>query len=171
MRKLWNAIGFQAGWWVCILSVSRAIEPEALLFCMALIGAHVYASQAPRQELQLTLAAVLIGVLLDSALQYFQVIDFAGQSLLALSPYWLWALWGVLATTLNASLAFLQRLPRLLIAGLGFFLGPWTYYAGAQLGAARFETTPFHVLTLAVAWAMVLPVLVALAQRKTDHAN
>jgi len=42
--------------------------------------------------------------------------------------------------------------------------GPLTYYAGAQLGAASFDSTPFHFGALAITWGFALPVLVYAAK-------
>ena len=170
-HMLLNAIQFQACWWACILSVGFGLEKEAILFCLALTGVHVYFSRAPQQELTLALFTTLIGIGVDSALKYFSVIDFLGWSLGPLSPFWLWALWLAFATTLNVSLRFLRRLPVFITAGLGFFLGPWTYYAGSQLGAARLEASPFHLLTLAVIWMVALPVLVLISQRTSPTSE
>jgi len=110
-------------------------------------------------------------VVLDSSLQYFSVISFYGWSLLDLSPFWLWLLWIMFALTLNSSLSFLQKLPLSLSAAAGFLFGPLTYYAGAKLGAASFESSISHLALLAVVWMIAMPGLVWLAQSLVDTSS
>lgn len=169
MNKLINAVGFQAGWWACIAGVGRGLEIEAIVFCALLVGAHLHFSKSPRQEFKLGAIALLIGVVLDSLLQYFSVIAFYGWSLGPLSPFWLWALWVLFGLTLNSSLAFLKTQPLLITATLGLIFGPITYYAGAKLGAAGLDASPLHILSLALVWMLAMPLLVA-AAKQTSHS-
>ena len=168
MNKLINALGFQAGWWACIAGVGRGLELEAIGFCALLAGAHLYFAQFPQQELKLAALALVFGVLLDASLQQFAVIDFYGWALGPLSPFWLWALWVLFAFTLNSSLAFLQKQPRVTAALLGLVFGPLTYYAGAKLGAAALDASPTHMFLIALAWMLAMPLLVIAAQH-TSH--
>ena len=169
MNKFINAVGFQAGWWACIASVGRGLEIEALVFCVLLISAHLHFSGSPLQELKLGAIALLIGVVLDSLLQSFSVIAFYGWALGPLSPFWLWALWVLFGLTLNSSLAFLKTQSPLITATLGLFFGPITYYAGAKLGAAGLNASPFHILSLALVWMLAMPLLVT-AAKQTSHS-
>jgi hypothetical protein len=98
-------------------------------------------------------------------LQVTSVIQFYGWSLAFLSPFWLWLLWVLFAMTLNTSLALLQTKPLWLSALAGLVFGPLTYYAGAQLGAASFESSFIHIGALALAWMVALPFLVYMAQQ------
>ena len=50
------------------------------------------------------------------------------------APYWMVALWGAFATTLNHSLRWLTRRP-VFAALFGAVGGPIAYSAGVQLGA------------------------------------
>lgn len=165
MSKLINALGFQVGWWACVAGVGHGLEIESIVLCTVLAGLHLGASPAPRQECTLALLAVLVGIGVDSLLQHLSIIAFDGWALGALSPFWLWALWGMFALTLNSSLAFLKRQSLILSAILGLAFGPLTYCAGAQLGAAALDPTPTHLLALALAWMLTLPLLVLAAQR------
>ncbi len=119
----------------------------------------------PWQEVQLAAIALALGVLIDTLLQATSVIQFYGWSLAFLSQFWLWLLWVLFALTLNTSLAFLQTKPLWLSALLGLVFGPLTYYAGAQLGAASFESSFIHIGALALVWMVALPFLVYMAQQ------
>ena len=168
MNKIVNALGFQAGWWACVAGAGHGFEIEAIVFCSLLVCGHLYLSSSRRQELRLGLLAVFVGILLDSTLQHWEVIRLHGWGLSPLSPFWLWALWGLFAMTLNSSLDFLKRQPLITSAVLGLGLGPLTYYAGAQLGAAALEVTLTHWLALGAAWMLAMPLLVIAARRTSS---
>ena len=160
-----NALGFQAAWWACIVGAGHGFDREAIVFCVILAVLHLRISQHRWPECQLGLFAVLLGVVVDSLLQALSVIRFAGAALEPLSPFWLWALWGIFALTLNSSLAFLKRQSLIVSAALGWVFGPVTYYAGSTLGAAELDVTPVRILALGTAWAIAMPLLVVIAQR------
>jgi hypothetical protein len=165
MNRFLNALGYQIGWWACVAGVGIGLEIPALMVGVGLITAMVYVAANPWLEIKLAAAACLLGVVLDSSLQYFSVISFYGWSLLDLSPFWLWLLWIMFALTLNSSLSFLQQLPLGVSAAAGFLFGPLTYYAGAKLGAASFDNTLSHLAVLAVTWMVSMPGLMWLAKR------
>ncbi len=165
MYRLINAIGFQTAWWACVAGVGHGLEVSALAYCSALAAAHLVYVDKRWQELQLAAVALAIGVGVDTALQYFSVIHFYGWALWDVSPFWLWALWVLFAMTLNASLSFLKTQPLWLSGSAGLLFGPLTYYAGAKLGAASFDASVTHVLALALAWMLALPVMVMVATR------
>lgn len=160
-----NAIGFQAGWWACIASVSRGLEMQAIGFCMAMAVAHLALSKSPGHEFKLAVSVLLLGIFVDSTLQAFAVIRFHGRAIEPLSPFWIWALWGLFALTLNASLSFLQTMRPIVSMAAGLILGPLTYFAGAQLGAAELQPTALHALSVGFAWMLSLPLMVFLAQK------
>jgi len=164
MKKLINAAGFQIGWWACILGASHGLEVAALVFCAALVGLHLAYTDHAILEIKLAMWVVLIGIVTDSTFQFFSVISFYGWSLGPLSPFWLWMLWGMFALTLRSSFAFLHN--RLALSALlGLIFGPVTYLSGAQLGAASFDASTFHIAVIALTWMVVLPATVLLSQK------
>ena len=76
-----------------------------------------------------------------------------------LSPLWL-----NFAAALNGPLAWLRGRD-LLGALVGALGGPLAYYAGATLGATEGLPSGSGLLALAVGWAIMVPLLVRLAQR------
>lgn len=165
MSRLINAIGFQAAWWLSVLSVRHEFEAVALGLCAAMAAAHLAQSRAPQRALQLGGGVLALGILADSCLQSLSIIQFQGHALDPLSPFWSWGLWFVFALTLHSSFAFLLKMPIWRVAALGMVVGPLTYHAGSQLGAAEFTPTLTHVLILALTWMFCLPMAVTLAQR------
>ena len=170
MNRILNALGFQAGWWACVASVRLDRQAEALVFCGVLVALHLRHCVAPRQEAKLAALALVIGIAVDSALQYFSVIRFLGLSMGGLSPLWLWMLWVIFAMTINSSMGFLQDLSWKVSAAMGLVFGPISYLAGAQLGAAQFDYSASHILALAAVWALVLPVLVGAGKKLQSSA-
>lgn len=167
MNKLLNAVGFQIGWWACIAGVRLGLEIETIVLCSCWIAVQLWMSTSRQQDIKLAAAALLLGICADSLLQYFSVIDFYGWSFGLLSPFWLWLLWVMFALTLNASLDFLKKLPLIPVSLLGLFFGPFTYVAGAKLGAAQLAVSPVSMLCLAGVWAIALPLLVFFAIQPT----
>ena len=165
MRFFLNILGFQTAWWACIAGVGHGLEIPALVYGLVLAGLHVAFATKPWQEVQLAAIALALGIAIDTLLQATSVIQFYGWSLAFLSPFWLWLLWFLFAMTLNTSLALLQTKPLWLSALAGLVFGPLTYYAGAQLGAASFESSPIHIGALALEWMVALPFLVYMAQK------
>lgn len=164
MNIVVNALIFQMGWWACIFGVAMNHEIPALLFCCALVCIHLYRSAIRTTEIKLLLSAWVLGVGIDSTLQYSSVINFYGWALGLLSPFWLWMLWILFASTLNTSLAVLKKAHLILSAFTGLVFGPITYIAGAQLGAASFDNTLPHITILGVTWMLGMPALVWMAQ-------
>lgn len=88
----------------------------------------------------------------------------------ALPPVWMIALWANFATTLNLSLAGLQSRPGL-AALLGLVGGPLAYWGGAGLGAMTFVAPLPALITLALGWALLTPLLLALAATLARRSN
>jgi len=87
-----------------------------------------------------------------------------GQPVAWLPPYWLVALWGEFAMTLNVTLRWLKRRP-LLSAALGAIFGPLSFLGGVRLGAARFASEAAALLSLAIEWAVLMPLVMSLSNR------
>lgn len=168
MNQFINAIGFQIGWFACIASVRYDQEIPAIFFCSLLVGLHFFFSKAPLLDFKLILIALVLGIVVDSSLQYFSVIRFYGWALGPLSPFWLWMVWVMFALTLNYSLAFLQNRHLLLPAVVGLVFGPISYIAGTKLGAASIDNDFISIAILGIVWMLTLPALVFISQ--TSHS-
>jgi hypothetical protein len=107
---------------------------------------------------------VLLGLAFESLLQASGWVAYAGGGGGHLAPLWMAALWANFATTLSVSLRPLQDRPWL-AAGLGGVGGPAAYWGGAQLGAITFHDLGSGLAALALAWAVLTPLLLALAAR------
>ena len=166
MNLVINALGFQVAWWVLVAGVAHGVEAAALALCALLAAAHFrYLSPSPRRDAALAIAALLVGICVDSVLQATGFITFHGASLGPLSPFWLWMLWALFGLTLDTSMAFLKRRHLSVSALLGGVFGPLSYLAGAKVGAAEWVSMPLNFAVLGGAWVIALPFLVWLARR------
>jgi hypothetical protein len=157
MHKLANAFLFQVGWFLCASSVQYDSEMTALLCCALLCCIHFKQSINRVQELCVSTALILVGIVVDSSLQQFQIIDFYGWHFSILSPFWDWMIWLMFALTLRGSLAFLTKMSWVAQAFIGLVFSPLSYIAGAKLGAAHFDPNISNVSAIGLTWMLLLP--------------
>jgi Protein of unknown function (DUF2878) len=160
-----NFVLFQIGWFTCVLGAAQGLPWLGVLVATAIAAWHVTRARRARLELVLLGLAAVAGVLFDTVLIRLGLTRFsAGVVLEGVTPYWMIALWVVFATTLNVSLRWLHQ--RLAIAGaLGFVGGALAYYSAARLGAIKLAPLGLALPAIASGWAVLTPLLVALARR------
>ena len=160
-----NLVVFQLAWFAAVLGAAHRVPLWGTACVVAAIGWHLAVSARPAVEARLVGCACLIGLVAESAVVRLGHVAYpSGQPLAWLAPYWIVAMWGLLAIALNVTLRWLK--PRLALAAvLGAVAGPASFASGVQLGGARFIDAPAALATLAVAWGLLLPALVWLASR------
>ena len=163
MNRILNALAFQSAWWALVAGVGWGLEGPAMIYGALLACVHLFVTARRLPEIQLALLVMLMGIVMDSLLQFFSVLRFEGSALFPLSPFWLWMLWLLFGLTLNSSMAFLKSQPWFLSAALGALFGPINYIAGAKLGAADVVQTLPNIAVLALSWMLALPLMVRAA--------
>jgi len=159
MSKLWNFLFFQAGWFACVLGAAHQQVFWAVTGSLAYIAFHIWRAHSPKQEFSLLFKVLLYGIATDTLIMYLGLIDFrdAWPSPL-LSPIWMWALWLLVASTLNGSMSWLRG--KLVLGSvLGAICGPLSYEAGVRMGAASWGSggqIPGFCL-IALVWAVAMP--------------
>ena len=123
-------------------------------------------SRSPWVDVRLALLAALGGLVFDTIYIQLHLLDYASpQPWQAVAPYWILGMWINFALTLNGSMRWLHG-RYLLAAGLGAIGGPLAYMAGVRLGAAEPLASGTVVYgSLAVAWAIAVPLLVLATER------
>lgn len=200
-KHLWvlNLLLFQLGWWALVLSAARGYPGLGLAVVALILAWHLGRVRPLASEALLIGLAALIGLSFDSLLIATGWVSFgppapvASQALgvathpvlasasfpttstgaslaAALPPSWMVALWANFATTLNLSLVSLQTRPGL-AALLGLVGGPLAYWGGASLGAMTFVAPLPALITLAMGWALLTPLLLALAATLARRSN
>ncbi len=168
---LTNFVLFQIGWFACVLSGAARMPWIGALIAVTIVAFHLLRADEWDAEIKLILIAVTIGALFDSLLVWRNWLQYPSGILLPnTAPYWIVLMWALFATILNISLRWLRG--RWLIAALaGAAGGPLAYYGGHRLGALEFGDVSVALLALAVGWAVVTPVLMALSARLDGYAE
>lgn len=171
IRVASNIVFFQIGWFSCVLSAAAHRPWIGLLVAIAVVVTHVLRAPMPKMELTLVGLTLAIGLVFDSILVWQGWLIYSSGILLQnVAPYWIVSLWVLFATLLNVSLRWMRG--RWLIAALlGALGGPAAYYGGLRFGALEFGNMQAGLTALAVGWAVLTPLLLALSTRFDGHAN
>ena len=165
VMQLLNFALFQAAWFAGVLGAAHGMPLLGTLAVGAVIAWHLAVSARPAAEAKLVGAALLIGAIFETfCAQLGQVSFTSGQLEPHLPPYWMIAMWGLLAIALNVTMRWMKR-RWLLAAALGAIAGPMSYAAGVRLGAASFINATAALTTLAIAWALLMPLMMWLSDR------
>lgn len=159
---LLNQLAFQTGWWTVVLTAAWGFPLLGICVVITLVVWHLTRIRPFLSEALLITLVALTGFTIDSLLQSMGWVAFAGDPGGELAPLWMVALWVNFSTTLNVSLKALQRHPWLSVV-LGAWGGPTAYWAGAQLSAMTVLDVTAAFGVLAVAWALLTPLLLSLA--------
>lgn len=162
--KLLNVTIYQAGWFCCVLGAGWGFPISGALIALLLAGLHLLLAVSRKNEALLMLAACLLGILVDSLQQGLGLFTFTRDPAWPLwLPLWVFVIWAQFATLFHYALHWLSG--RYLLAAIfGLVGGPLAYWAGIRMGAATFGDNPIlTVVTLAVVWALVTPLLCRLS--------
>jgi hypothetical protein len=164
-RLLLNVVAFQVGWFSCVLGAANGYPLLGPAVVLVVIMLHLLLANRPGPELVLIALAGVLGAVFDSVLVRSGWIAYPNGTIWAgTAPYWIVALWLSFATTLNRSMRWLRGRPWLAIV-FGAIGGPLSYAAGARLGGLQFINESAALIALAIGWALITPLLVALGQR------
>ena len=107
----------------------------------------------------------LIGFVVETGIVLLGHVAYpSGQPVANLAPYWMVALWGLLAIGLNVTMRWMKR-RYLLAAVLGAIAGPASFVSGVKLGGAQFVHAMPALAVMACTWAVLMPGLVWLSMR------
>lgn len=165
-----NVIGYQLVWFACVAGAGRGMAWLGPVAALLFAAATLAWGGKRKADLRTLALALPLGFAIDSAFAASGWLVYAqAWPWQAAAPVWIWALWAGFAMTLNHSLAFLGDRPCSSIL-LGLLGGPLAYWAAADaFGALAFGAPVVWVMTaLALAWAALLPVLLALNKRFTS---
>jgi hypothetical protein len=175
IARLANFLLFQAGWVATVASAGAGHPWAGPLVALALVGAQLAAGpdRAARLRTVTTVAWVaVLGTALDTALRWAGVTAFPDWPATPWPcPPWITALWALYASTLGSSMAWLQGRPAV-AALLGAVSGPLSYLAAERLGAVVLAPDPLRRwAVLALAWAVAVPVTLAVARRVSGRPD
>jgi len=163
--QLMNFLVFQTAWFGAVLGAAHDVPVWGTIGVAVAIAWHLSVSARPAREAKLVAAVCLIGMIIESGSAAMGHVHFtSGQPQVRLAPYWMVALWGLLATALNVTMRWLKGRP-LLAAFLGAIAGPLSFVSGVRLGGAQFIDAGPALASIALTWAITMPVLMSLSNR------
>lgn len=167
MNVLLNLVLFQVGWVVTVAGAGAGYWWAGPLALLAFAAVTFRLTPWPRTDFALMCLACLLGLAIDTGfvqlglLRYSEPVPF-----MDLAPIWILGMWMSFALTLNHSLRlFKQHLAWAALFGL--VGGPLAYYvAASRFDAVEMLAVPALAYgAIAVVWAIVTPLLLALATR------
>ncbi|HEY8117737.1 MAG TPA: DUF2878 domain-containing protein [Methylophilaceae bacterium] len=165
-----NFLGFQLGWFSCVLGAAHGMPWLGPLITLPIVALHVASARIIRAELLLLTIVTLIGSVFDQLLLLQGWIQYPASGWPAtLLPIWMVALWMLFCTTLNVSLRWM-RLHTLTAMIFGFMGGPLAYLGGQRLGAMILVEPKPLILTLALGWGLLMPALLWISKRFDGYA-
>jgi hypothetical protein len=171
MALLVNFIGFQVGWFACVLGAANDKELLGMIIALGIVIYHVVSQADSTNELKLVSVAVVIGLFWETWVLSLSILYYPSHSEASFwAPHWLIMMWALFATTINLSMGWLKG--RWILAVLmGAIFGPLAFVAGEKLGAVVFLDSTLSMITLAIGWGLLMPLLLWLAERINHNFN
>jgi len=164
MLLLINFVAFEIAWMSSVIGAANHMPWIGPVTVLIVLIFHLRAARKPFDEALLVLCCALIGAGFDSMLVAAGWVTYqTGLFADYFAPYWIITIWMVFATTLNVSMRWLRGKPKL-AALLGFYGGPASYVAGQQLGGIVLSNQFAALISLAIGWAVIMPLLMWLSE-------
>lgn len=171
MALLVNFIGFQVGWFACVLGAANDKELLGMIIALGIVIYHVVNQGDSRKELKLVLAATVIGLLWETWVLNLNILRYPSHPEASFwAPHWLIMMWSLFATTINLSMGWLKG-RWVLAVFMGAIFGPLAFVAGEKLGAVVFLDSTLSMITLGIGWGLLMPLLLWLAERINHNFN
>lgn len=164
--KIVNFLLYQTGWFFCVLGAAHGRPWSGAGVALVLIGIHLALVRRPGPEAALVALAGALGWVLDTVQVRLGLLVFdSGNLAEGLAPPWIVVLWMQFATLLRFCLDWTSG-RYLLGSALGAVGGPLAFAIGARIGAVVLRPKLYpSLLSLAVVWAIAMPVLLWLSVR------
>ena len=163
--QLINFVLFQAGWFAAVLGAAHLHPLLGTTCVIAVIAVHLLMSARPVQEFRFVAIVSAVGFAFETTVALQGHIAYpSGQPVAWLAPYWMVALWALLATAPNVTMRWLKQ-RFVLAAVLGAVCGPLSFLGGVRLGGASLIDAAPALLTMACAWAILMPAMMWLSDR------
>jgi hypothetical protein len=171
MALLVNFIGFQVGWFACVLGAANDKELLGMIIALGVIIYHVVTQGDLRKELKLILVALAIGLLWETWVLNLDILRYPSHpDALFWAPTWLIMMWALFATTINLSMGWLKG-RWVLSVFMGAVFGPLAFIGGERLGAVVFLDSTLSIITLSAGWGLLMPLLLWIAERINQNFN
>jgi len=162
MKNGLNFILFQSLWISCILGAANHVIWPAVLIISSMLGVFLFPAFRHKKDILFLSVCIIMGFILDSLLAYLQLIDYNyDYGLNQTAPFWILFLWAGFALTLNHSMSWLLKKPKL---GTLFILigAPLSYYSAEKLMAIKINETIITLCLISVLWLLVYHIILAI---------
>lgn len=167
--KIINAIVFQIGWFICILTTNTISLAFTFLFVVGNFFAIYFFTGkfSLKTEVSWLLLCLALGLIYETIFINSGILYQTGADTLAvfggvqLPPAWLLCLWVVFAVIMRTSMTFIFNKP-LLTCLLTLAVAPCNYYAGAGLNSQVDIGQPLllNLSLLGLTWAFAMACLI-----------
>ena len=160
-----NYFGFSIVWLCCVYSGAQGITALALLPTLVFLYLHfMIVTDHLKEEIQLILIAVLMGVIVDSSFSFFGVVSYNGNiaSIPHLAPIWILCMWAGFSAQINHAMNRLRG--KYLLIGFYGLLAPLAYMGGEKINAATITDGDINYAIISISWAVSLIVLFKISE-------
>ena len=157
--KVFNILGFQICWWICVLSAKTQMIYLGPFFMTIFIMIHFWKFTDNINEVKLIVIFGILGTIIDSMFMYFGILSYNGlySEDILIAPLWITAMWCGFSATINHSMFWLNN-KWILSFILGLVFGPLSYVTGAKFGAIYFFVDiKIIIVVLAIVWGISIP--------------
>ena len=160
-----NYFGFSIVWLCCVYSGAQGITALALLPTLVFLYLHfMIVTDHLKEEIQLILIAVLMGIVVDSSFSFFGVVSYNGNiaSIPHLAPIWILCMWAGFSAQINHAMNRLRG--KYLLIGFYGLLAPLAYMGGEKINAATITDGDINYAIISISWAVSLIVLFKISE-------
>ena len=160
-----NYFGFSIVWLCCVYSGAQGITALALLPTLVFLYLHfMIVTDHLKEEMQLILIAVLMGIIVDSGFSFFGVVSYNGNiaSIPHLAPIWILCMWAGFSAQINHAMNRLRG--KYLLIGFYGLLAPLAYMGGEKINAATISDGDINYVIISIIWAVSLIVLFKISE-------
>lgn len=161
--NLTNFALFQLGWFISVWGAAHQKLFPSMIAVALILMIHITQARFKKEAVILLIIIMILGPIFDQCLLSLNLIAYKSQYAEQIVPIWIFALWGLFASTLNLSLSWLKRY-KLLAVIFGLAGGPLAYIAAEKLNAVEL-ISPYAVITLAIGWGILTPLSLRIAQK------
>ncbi len=161
MKNLINFILFQLLWISCIFGAAYQVMWPASLIITALLVGYLYPTIRHQKDILFLSICLGLGFLLDSFMAHFNLITYNyNLGVTDFAPFWIISLWAGFALTLNHSMSWLIKKPKL---GTVFIIlgAPLSYFSAEKLNAIQINDSVIALTIISILWLVVYHIILA----------
>jgi len=161
LYNLFNILGFQISWWICVLTAKTEMMYLGPLAMAVFIIVHFWKVTDNISEFKLIAIFGILGTIIDTTFMHSGILTYNGlySKDILVAPLWITAMWCGFSATINHSMLWLNNKWSLSFV-LGLVFGPLSYLTGEKFGVIYFFVdTKIIIVVLAIVWGASIPII------------